>query len=165
MRAVLSIGSNLGNRVELLQSVVNNFRAAGELVAASSVYTTAPWGVKDQEDFLNAVLIIDVPSSPMELLRRGQGMESAAQRTRQTRWGPRTLDVDIVTITDETGELVSTDPVLTLPHPNAHNRAFVLVPWLEVEPEAQLGGRAVVDWVAELDRSDLAGVTISGVFD
>ncbi|WP_460490846.1 2-amino-4-hydroxy-6-hydroxymethyldihydropteridine diphosphokinase, partial [Corynebacterium nasicanis] len=138
MRAVLSIGSNMDDRRALLRRVHAEF--AAEMVAASPVYSTPPWGVTDQDEFLNAVLIVEVDQTPLELLRRGQRLEEEAERVRVRRWGPRTLDVDVVTVFDPE-EVSSADPVLTLPHPRAHERAFVLVPWLAADPEARLQGR------------------------
>ena len=152
MRAVLSIGSNMEDRRALLQTVFDEF--ASETVAASPVYATPPWGVTDQGDFLNAVLIVDVDCTPLELLRGGQKLEEAAERVRVRRWGPRTLDVDIVQIDG----VESDDPELTLPHPYAHQRAFVLVPWLAADPDAKLNGTPVSELVANLDSDDVAAV-------
>lgn len=152
MRAVLSIGSNMEDRRTLLQTVFDEF--ASETVAASPVYATPPWGVTDQGDFLNAVLIVDVDCTPLELLRRGQKLEEAAERVRVRRWGPRTLDVDIVQIDGVTSD----DPELTLPHPYAHQRAFVLVPWLAADPDAKLNGTPVCELVANLDSDDVVAV-------
>lgn len=160
MRAVLSIGSNLSDRWSLLRGVAEEFR--GEIVAASPVYATPPWGVTDQGEFLNAVLIVDVDSTPLELLRRGQRLEDAAERVRERHWGPRTLDVDVVTVADPV-ELTSEDPVLTLPHPFAHERAFVLVPWLAADPAAKLRGVAVEELLGRLDPAEVAGVVEAGM--
>lgn len=159
MRAVLSIGSNLADRWALLRGVAEEF--AAETVAASPVYATPPWGVTDQGEFLNAVLIVDVDATPLELLRRGQRLEEAAERVRERRWGPRTLDVDVVTVRDPE-ELHSTDPVLTLPHPHAHERAFVLVPWLAADAEATLRGVPVPELIARLDPAEVAGIVEAG---
>ncbi|MCT2154348.1 2-amino-4-hydroxy-6-hydroxymethyldihydropteridine diphosphokinase [Corynebacterium sanguinis] len=144
MRAVLSTGSNMEDSRAHLASVVDEF--AAELVAASSLYATAPWGGVEQDDFLNQVLIVDVEQSPRELLRRCQSLEQRARRVRKKRWGPRTLDVDIVLIDG----FFSRDPELTVPHPRAHERAFVLVPWLEIDPDAHLGDRSVAGIVDKL---------------
>lgn len=152
MRAVLSIGSNMEDRRALLQTVFDEF--AEETVAASPVFATPPWGVTDQDEFLNAVLIVDVDCTPLELLRRGQKLEEAAERVRVRHWGPRTLDVDIVQIDGVTSD----DPELTLPHPYAHERAFVLVPWLAADQHAQLDGTPVRELVASLDSDDVAAV-------
>ncbi|KAA2262309.1 2-amino-4-hydroxy-6-hydroxymethyldihydropteridine diphosphokinase [Solihabitans fulvus] len=150
-RAVLSIGSNLGDRLGYLRLAVAGF--ADVLVAASPVYETAPWGVLDQDDFLNAVLIVESADvDEWGWLRRGQQLERDAERVRELRWGPRTLDVDVVTVDD----VRSTDPELLLPHPGAHERATVLIPWLDVAPDAVLPGHGPV---AEL----LRGVSAEGV--
>lgn len=159
MRAVLSIGSNLADRWSLLRGVAEEFR--GETVAASPVYATPPWGVTDQGEFLNAVLVVDVDATPLELLRRGQRLEEAAERVRERRWGPRTLDVDVVAVHDP-AELVSDDPVLTLPHPHAHERAFVLVPWLAADPSATLRGIPVAELIDRLDPAEVAGIVEAG---
>jgi 2-amino-4-hydroxy-6-hydroxymethyldihydropteridine diphosphokinase len=109
-----------------------------------------------QDEFLNAVLLVEDPDADaQEWLRRGQRCEATAQRTRTQRWGPRTLDVDVIDV-DQTPR---NDPQLTLPHPRAHERAFVLVPWLEVAPGAVLAGHgAVADLVAALPDEDRRGV-------
>ncbi|MEU4740323.1 2-amino-4-hydroxy-6-hydroxymethyldihydropteridine diphosphokinase [Actinosynnema sp. NPDC023658] len=149
-RAVLSLGSNLGDRLGYLRLAVEGF--ADVLVAASPVYETAPWGVTDQDDFLNAVLIVSGDVDEWGWLRRGQALEQAAGRVRERRWGPRTLDVDVVAVDG----VRSADPELLLPHPGAHERASVLVPWLDVEPDAVLPGRGPV-------RELLAGLDLDGV--
>ena len=138
-RAVLSLGSNLGDRIGHLRAAVAGF--AGVLVAASPVYETAPWGGVEQDDFLNAVLIVDDPDTDARgWLRRGQALEDASGRVREVRWGPRTLDVDVVTVDGVT----STDPELLLPHPGTPERATVLRPWLDVDPDATLPGHGPV---------------------
>jgi 2-amino-4-hydroxy-6-hydroxymethyldihydropteridine diphosphokinase len=137
--AVLSIGSNIGDRLGHLRRCVALLGDA--VLAASPVYSTAPWGGVQQDDFLNAVLLVeDRDADAQEWLRRGQCCEAAAQRTRHVRWGPRTLDVDVIDVEQTRRD----DPRLTLPHPRAHQRAFVLVPWLDVAPGAVLVGRGTV---------------------
>lgn len=160
MRAVLSIGSNMADSRALLRSVVDDF--ADELVAASHVFSTPPWGGVEQEDFLNAVLIVEVDHSPLELLRRGQRLEQEAHRVREQRWGPRTLDVDIISLHDGTQHITSDTEELTVPHRHAHERAFVLVPWLDADPAAELAGESVAALVDKLDRDDVAGVREAG---
>lgn len=154
MRAVLSIGSNMEDRRALLESVFREF--ADETVAASPIYSTPPWGVEDQDEFLNAVLIVDVDCTPLDLLRRGQALEDTAERVRVRTWGPRTLDVDIVDIEG----FSSDDPELTVPHPYAAQRAFVLVPWLAADPHATLGGVPLAELIAALPAADVAGVVL-----
>lgn len=153
-RAVLSLGSNLGDRLGYLRLAVNGFRDV--LMAVSSVYETEPWGVADQPDFLNAVCIVDDPARDhWAWLRAGQALERDAERVREQRWGPRTLDVDVVTVDGVT----STDPELLLPHPGTPSRATVLIPWLEIEPDAELPGYGPVrDLLAALSEEDRAAV-------
>ncbi|GAB3293479.1 2-amino-4-hydroxy-6-hydroxymethyldihydropteridine diphosphokinase [Epidermidibacterium keratini] len=151
--AVLSIGSNVGDRLAHLRSVVE--AAGARLSAASGVYETAPWGGIEQQPFLNAVLLVtDNDRGANQWLRFAHDRERQAQRTRDVRWGPRTLDVDIVAAYDAAGEpIVSDDPDLTLPHPRAHERAFVLAPWLEVDPHARLPHGVVAELLDELVAS------------
>ncbi|MDU0478970.1 2-amino-4-hydroxy-6-hydroxymethyldihydropteridine diphosphokinase [Staphylococcus chromogenes] len=162
MRAVLSIGSNMNDRLALLQLAYDAF--SSELVIASSIYSTPPWGVEDQDDFLNAILVVDTALEPYSLLEKAHDVEQQAERCRVQKWGPRTLDIDIVQCSDANAELTSTDPVLTLPHPWAHQRAFVLVPWLEVEPDAMLLGKQVRALVAQMPADNVAEVRKVGSF-
>ena len=158
--AVLSIGSNMDDSRELLDSVYRDFAGKGQLRAASSIYRTPAWGVEDQPDFLNAILLVEVDRTPLELLHRGQELENAAGRVRVQKWGPRTLDVDIVAAWDsDTTEITSDTEELRLPHPHAHQRAFVLQPWLEVNPDAVLGGQRVAELLDELSVDEKAGIT------
>lgn len=165
-RAVLSLGSNQGDSWRLLRDAV---AALGpRTVAVSSVYRTPPWGPVAQGDFLNLVVIGDDPMLDARgWLRRCQHLEQAAHRTREIRWGPRTLDVDIVSMTmvpataDTSGGIaptpvISTDPQLLLPHPRAAERAFVLLPWSEIDPDAQLPGHGPI-------AALLAGLDTTGI--
>ena len=165
-RVVLSIGSNLGDRLARLQSVVDGL--GGAVRAVSPVYETDAWGGVEQGPFLNAVVIADDPASDChQWLRRGQQLEQAAERVRGQRWGPRTLDVDLVTCHDGDRQVVSRDAELTLPHPHAHLRAFVLIPWLAIEPEAVLtvAGRTtpVARLLEEIDPVERDGVRLTGL--
>lgn len=155
-RAVLSLGSNLGDRLGYLRSAVDAVRPA--LVAVSGVYETKAWGVEDQPDFLNALCIVDDPARDhWAWLRAGQAAEQAAGRVRELRWGPRTLDVDIVTVQDVTSD----DPELLLPHPGTSDRASVLIPWLEIDPDAEVPGHGrAADLLARLPEADRAGVVL-----
>ncbi|MCB9439033.1 MAG: 2-amino-4-hydroxy-6-hydroxymethyldihydropteridine diphosphokinase [Mycolicibacterium sp.] len=157
--AVLSIGSNLGDRLALLQSVVEDL--GSRVTAVSPVYETEPWGGVEQRPFLNAVVIASDDVDPIGWLDLGQALENAAGRVRTQHWGPRTLDVDIVTVADPAPVQCATER-LTLPHPLAHERAFVLVPWLAADPSATLTvdgvQRPVAELVAALDPAERAGV-------
>jgi 2-amino-4-hydroxy-6-hydroxymethyldihydropteridine diphosphokinase len=151
---VLALGSNLGDRMDNLQRGIDLLDGDGLTAAAiSGVFETTPVGGPGQSDYLNAVLLARSSLPAREILVRCAAAEQAAGRVRTIRWGPRTLDVDIIVC----GEERSSDPDLTLPHPRAHERAFVLAPWLDVQPAAVLPG-----WgpVADL----LAGTSMAGVW-
>ncbi|MFJ2743513.1 2-amino-4-hydroxy-6-hydroxymethyldihydropteridine diphosphokinase [Streptomyces sp. NPDC087440] len=154
--AVIGLGSNLGNRLETLQGAVDLLEDTPgiRVKAVSPVYETEPWGVDpgSQPSYFNAVALVKTTLPPASLLERGQAIEEAFDRVREERWGPRTIDIDILSYAG----VVSDDPVLTLPHPRAHERGFVLAPWHDVDPEAQVPGRGTV---AEL----LAAVSTDGV--
>lgn len=163
-RVVLSIGSNLGDRQARLQSVLD--RLGDTVQAVSPVYETAAWGGVEQGPFLNAVLVAeDAALDCHGWLRRAQQFEAAADRVRAERWGPRTLDVDLVTCHDGRRELTSRDDELTLPHPSAHLRAFVLIPWLAVDPDATLTvagePRAIAHLLDELEPAERDGVRLT----
>lgn len=136
---MLGLGSNVGDRLCHLQAAVDAVAAAGQVLALSPVVESDPVGGPEQPDFLNAVVVVELPdgSDPLAVAttaEQGQG------RTRDVRWGPRTLDVDVIAVTQGGQPVVSDDPRLTLPHPRAHERAFVLVPWVAVDPAAELPG-------------------------
>lgn len=131
MSSVLSLGSNLGDRMAHLRLGVEVL----EPTAVSRVYETQPWGLADQPPFLNLVVLCAWDAE--EAWRRALQAEEEAGRVRDERWGPRTLDVDVIQATGSSDGLV-------LPHPRAHQRAFVLVPWLDVDPEAVLDGHGRV---------------------
>ncbi|HJQ41520.1 MAG TPA: 2-amino-4-hydroxy-6-hydroxymethyldihydropteridine diphosphokinase [Jatrophihabitantaceae bacterium] len=151
--AVLSIGANLGDRRAALQGAVDAFRPW--LVAVSPVYETPPWGPVPQDDYLNAVLVVrDEQATAQDWLVRAHAAEQSAGRVRDVRWGPRSLDVDVIAVDD----VHSNDPVLTLPHPRAAERAFVLVPWRDVQPDARLDGIRITDHIGRLDPDDVANV-------
>lgn len=143
-RTVISLGSNLGNRLETIQGAVDALEDTPgvRVKAVSPVYETEAWGVEpgSQPSYFNAVVLATTTLPPQSLLERGHAIEDAFRRERTERWGARTLDVDIVAYQD----VVSDDPLLTLPHPHAHERAFVLVPWHDVDAGAELPGHGRV---------------------
>ncbi len=160
-RCVLSIGSNLGDRLGRLQAAVDAF--GGSVQAVSPVFETEAWGGVGQGPFLNAVVIAADPTSDAQAwLRRAQRIETDNDRVRALKWGPRTLDVDLVCCFEGEREVFSATGELNLPHPLAHQRAFVLVPWLAVDPDAELsvGGRVlpVRRLLDRLDAVERAGV-------
>lgn len=159
-RAVLALGSNLGESESTIERAVVDLREAGmRILRVSPLYRTAPvGGPAGQPDYVNAVIEVSTSLRPYELLKLCNTVEAAHHRERLVRWGPRTLDIDVI---DYEG-VVSDDPVLTLPHPRAHERSFVLTPWARMDPEAHLlvarsdEGSGAVNYVpvsvAELSR-------------
>ena len=135
-RAVLALGSNLGESESTIERAVVDLREAGmRILRVSPLYRTAPvGGPAGQPDYVNAVIEVSTSLRPYELLKLCNAVEAAHHRERLVRWGPRTLDIDVI---DYEG-VVSDDPVLTLPHPRAHERSFVLTPWARMDPEAHL---------------------------
>lgn len=166
--ALLSLGSNMGDSLGQLRAAVDALGDAA--VAVSSVYRTPPWGPVVQDDFLNiAVLVADPDTDAPGWLERCHAVERAAHRERLVRWGPRTLDADVIAVWrggEYRGDrlvvadpVVSDDPMLTLPHPRAHERGFVLVPWAEIQPGAELAGHGpIATLIAALDVSDIVRV-------
>jgi 2-amino-4-hydroxy-6-hydroxymethyldihydropteridine diphosphokinase len=144
-RAVLSLGSNLGDRYGHLCRAVDALGDA--LLVISGVYETPPWGDVDQPPYLNAVALVADEIAPRGWLERAAALEGAAGRVRDPdrRFGPRSLDVDVIAVwTDADEPVESDDPELTLPHPRAYVRAFVLRPWLDIQPYARLPGHGFV---------------------
>jgi len=153
-RVVLSIGANLGDAETMVQQTIDQLSGILKESKASRIYQTSPVGVEDQPDFFNAVIVGEWGGTADELLKRTSKLEEAAGRERELRWGARTLDVDIIAF----GDQVSHDPKLTLPHPRAHERLFVLIPWIELQPEAQLIGQGDVS--AIINALQRAGATL-----
>lgn len=154
-QAVLALGSNLGDRIERLQGGVSALEDTPEVtvVAISSVYETDPVDSPEASDrFLNAVVLIDTTLTVHTLLDRALAIEDAFGRERSEPGAPRTLDVDVIVV----GDRIAADDQLILPHPRAHERGFVLVPWLEIDPEGEIPGKG---FVADL----IGGVDTSGV--
>ncbi|MGD0555128.1 MAG: 2-amino-4-hydroxy-6-hydroxymethyldihydropteridine diphosphokinase [Streptosporangiaceae bacterium] len=153
---IIALGSNLGDRLDIVQAGVDAItKLPGvEVMGVSPVYETAPVGGPEQPDYLNAVLAARTTLPPPELLDRLHEIETAAGRAREVRWGARTLDLDIIAY----GQVRSDEPELTLPHPRAAERAFVLAPWHDLDPSAVLPGSGpVADLLAALgpDHGDV----------
>jgi 2-amino-4-hydroxy-6-hydroxymethyldihydropteridine diphosphokinase len=159
-RAVLSLGSNLGERLASLQGAVNALADTPDvwITEVSPIYETEPVDAPEgSETFLNAVVLLDTTLAATRLLDRAHAIEDAfgRERTGQVN-APRTLDVDLIVVGDRRGH----DDSLRLPHPRAAERAFVLVPWLAADPEAALGDRAVRELVAARPADEIAGVRL-----
>jgi 2-amino-4-hydroxy-6-hydroxymethyldihydropteridine diphosphokinase len=149
--ALLALGGNVGDVRATFDCVVTMLGYGGgvRLLARSSDYRTPPWGVTDQPAFVNCCLRIDTTFSPRVLLEHTQAIETALGRNRanERRWGPRTIDIDLIAYVDVRCE----EPDLTLPHPRALERAFVLVPLAEIAPDWDIGGTTVAAALARLD--------------
>lgn len=155
-RCVVALGANLGDRLAALRSAtVELDRSPGITVLGCSpvVASRAVGGPEDSPDYLNAVLELKVDLTPEETLRACQRIENEHGRRRDVRWGPRTLDMDIVWFEG----VEQQDAHLILPHPRAHERAFVLVPWARLDPHAMLGRYRVSDLAQR--APDLSGLT------
>ena len=151
MKVVLSIGSNLGNREENLSNAVAELNKIIEITHLSTVLETDPVGGPEQPDYLNAILIAECFLDPADLLKKTLEIEKNLGRTREVRWGARTIDIDLIIA----GDLVIDSEFLTLPHPRAHERAFVLEPWFEIDPGAEIPGKGrVADLLAELTTEE-----------
>lgn len=157
--AVLSLGSNMGDSAAILRRACQALQPV--TVGASGMYRTPPWGPVEQDDFLNMIVIAADPQrTAYDWLDLAHGLEQQAHRERNIHWGPRTLDVDVVTVSDNDGRpVISDDPQLILPHPRAAERAFVLLPWMEIEPGAVLPGQGrIADLLTALDTSAISRV-------
>lgn len=129
-RVYISIGSNLDDPVAQVRGAIDVLRSFGEVLAVSSIYRTTPWGVPDQPEFVNAVALLETLRMPDELLMALKKAERELGRGHSERWGPRSIDFDILTYDDLTVD----EPDLKIPHPYMMGRAFVLVPLAEIEP-------------------------------
>ena len=154
-RAFVAFGGNVGDARETIGLAIADFCGGPDirLLARSSDYRTPPWGVTDQPPFINACIAVETALAPAGLLDHAQTIERRFGRDRSTErhWGPRTLDIDLLTYDD----VVLNDPDLTLPHPRLFERAFVLVPLLEITPDTIIGGVKVRDALGRLDTSGI----------
>lgn len=155
--AALAFGSNLGDSTAMIRRALDTLGAMEQIVVTrrSSLYATPPWGIEDQPDFVNACALIETTFEPLELLAACKDLEVALGRVPGERWGPRLIDIDVLWMEG----LRLESERLTLPHPRMTERAFVLVPLAEIAPALDVGGKAVADWVGEVDTS---GMTVSG---
>jgi 2-amino-4-hydroxy-6-hydroxymethyldihydropteridine diphosphokinase len=159
-RAWLGLGGNLGDPQKAMASALQAIDAdpRNDVVAVSSVYRTPPWGKTDQPDFLNAVASVETGLSPRELLDLCLEAEKGLKRVRAERWGPRTIDIDLLLFGDRTIE----EHGLEVPHPRMTQRAFVLLPLAEIAPELKIGVKTVTQFLATLDTKGIERVTADG---
>ncbi len=153
--ALLGLGGNVGDVPATIDRAIALF-ADGErtrLVARSSNYRTPPWGVTDQPPFINCSIAVETSLSPRALLERALEVERALgrDRVREQRWGPRTIDIDLLAY----GDRAVDEPALTLPHPRLFERAFVLLPLAEIVPDRMIAGRKVRDGLAQVDTAGI----------
>jgi len=145
MRAVIALGSNLGNRELNIDSAIAELAKIIEISHLSTNHETDPVGGPEQPKYLNAILIAETQLDPHELLISMLEIENKLGRKRDIHWGPRTIDLDLIVVGDE----VVVSDVLVLPHPRAHERKFVLEPWLEIDPTAQIPGIGLVESILQ----------------
>lgn len=162
-KVALGLGANLGDRLAALQAAVDIVCQDPQVnpIAVSPVFQTKPVGGPAQPDYLNAVLVVSTQLVPLEVLALAMLAEFSLGRTRKVHWDARTLDVDVLSYDD----CISDDPLLTLPHPRAAQRAFVLVPWASVDSDYVLpgSGQTVAQLLAALDSEDVADVRLADV--
>ncbi len=154
--AAIALGSNVGDAVDNLDRAIAAIAATPDIRvdAVSPFYRTAPWGVTDQDWFVNACVAVDTVLSPRGLLQRCLEIETEMGRIRDRRWGPRLIDLDLLYF----GDLVIDEPDLKVPHLRLFERAFVLVPLADIRPDRTIQGRRIADALAEIDRSDIVPV-------
>lgn len=151
--AILGLGSNMGDKRAHIAGAIEILTATGDmrLVARSRDYRSAPWGKTDQDWFVNACIAVATRLTAHEVLQRCFEAERQLGRVRQDRWGPRSIDCDVLVF----GDTISNTPELTLPHPRITERAFVLVPLIEIAPEVVIQGHRAQYWLSKIDASDV----------
>ena len=161
-RAYIGLGGNLGDPAAAMAAALQALDAESgiRVVAVSSLYRTPPWGVTDQPDFLNAVAALDTRLSPAALLQACLDAERALKRVRDVRWGPRTIDLDILLYDDERID----EQGLQVPHPRMAARAFVMVPLAEIAPRAIVDTKTAAEWLPSLDLSGIVRLPGGGAW-
>ena len=145
---LVAFGANLGNPVETVQLAYRELAGVLTAVASSQLYRSKPVGGVEQDDFINAVALFDTELAGLDILAKLHEIEDAHSRTREVRWGPRTLDLDVIALWENGDPVTSADPILTLPHPRAWERVFVTAPWTDLKLNGQfseLPGAGPVD--------------------
>jgi 2-amino-4-hydroxy-6-hydroxymethyldihydropteridine diphosphokinase len=155
--ATIGLGSNIGDKIANIDEAIGLLTQDGaiRLVGKSKLYRSAPWGVLDQDWFVNACISVRTDLAPHELLRRCQNVEQAMGRVRLVKWGARIIDVDILTYRDMTLRA----PDLVIPHPFISQRTFVLVPLRDIAPDLTIDGRTLTEMIAALGGDDVVPVS------
>lgn len=155
VRAALGLGGNIGDVAGAMRAVLAMLdqRADTEVTAVSSLYRTPPWGLTEQPDFLNCAALVTTRLSAADLLAACLDAEKALKRDRAgaTRWGPRPIDIDVLTYGDETIQTAT----LIVPHPRMTDRGFVLLPLGEIAPDIMVDGRTIAEWAAKIDATGI----------
>ncbi len=156
-RATLGLGGNVGDPRRAMEEALKTLDAdpSIEVEAVSRLYRTPPWGPVAQDWFLNCCAVVRTTMEPLHLLEKCKDIEQTLKRQRIVRWGPRTIDIDILTFDDLSLE----NERLTIPHPCMHDRGFVLIPLSEIAGDVQVRGRTVSDWSQDCDRE---GIEVAG---
>lgn len=159
-RAALGLGGNLGDPRASMAAALRRLDARTDTAVArvSRLFSTPPWGLTDQPRFLNACALVETDLAPLDLLDLCLSTETALKRERRERWGPRTIDIDLL---DHGGSAMESER-LVLPHPRIHERAFVLVPLADIAPDLCLRGRTVSAWLAETDTAGILAESADG---
>lgn len=152
--ATLGLGGNIGDPVLAMAEALRRLDARRDcrVTSVSRLYRTPPWGKTDQADFYNACAAVETHLEPQELLAACLEIERTMKRVRVERWGPRTIDIDILTFADRTIDAEH----LKVPHPRMTERAFVLMPLADIDPQLSVKGRSVADWLGQTDRAGIA---------
>lgn len=151
--ATLGLGGNIGDVVFTMRKALDKLQAHEglDIVKISSLYKTPPWGIEDQDWFVNACVEISCTLSPQELLEQCLATEKHLKRKRTLRWGPRTIDIDVLTFEN----YESDEAKLTVPHPRMLERAFVLVPLAEITPDLEISGQSALNWLQAVEQADI----------
>jgi 2-amino-4-hydroxy-6-hydroxymethyldihydropteridine diphosphokinase len=147
--AYLGLGSNIGNKFEYIEKAIEHISRNSkiEIIKQSSYYETNPVGYEDQESFINMCLEIETDFSPLQLLEETQKIENSLGRTREIRWGPRTIDIDILLYSD----LIMKNSILTIPHPRMTERAFVLIPLQEINKGIIINNKRIDEYLSKIE--------------
>jgi len=145
MKTVVALGANLEEPRKAIELAIELLKQSTDVTAISSMYETAPVGGPEQDNYINAVVTLESELPAADLLALLHGIEKSMGRVRDERWGPRVIDLDLI----QYGTLLSKSEELTLPHPRAHERRFVLEPWYEIEPDAILLTHGRIDQLLE----------------